>query len=485
MTEINRPLVLVVDDDPDFQALAEFMLSRQDCETCCVNHPDELKGPDAPRDVKLILLDWQLGKLDGTKLIDPLRRRFPAAPIIFVTGHSSPEIAAASIKLGAFDFLTKPLDPPKLMVTVAQALSHHELLAKLQKLEPGTDEGGFEGIIGSSPQMQTVYSVIRNVAPTDVSVMICGESGTGKELVASAIHQQSDRASSPFVPINMASIPADLAEATLFGHEKGAFTGADKSRPGAVGEAAGGTLFLDEITEMQIDLQSKLLRFLQERKYRQVGANSDQKSDVRIISATNRDPMAAVKDSLLREDLFYRLNVVPIEIPALRERDGDIPLIAAHALKNYAREYGKLFESISPNALTKLQSYDWPGNVRQLVHVIQRCVVLNEGKELEGHMLPVELEGLSSGEDLVDFATGSASNPSVEVQGDHLMEGQAQPSPLEAEETIVPLEQLEREAIAHALRVCKGSAYQAASRLGISPATMYRRIKRYGLEADD
>lgn len=497
--------ILVIDDDEDFQELVKFMLHRQGYEAICVSSPRDLGAVRLPQRISAILLDWQLGSVDGTQMIEPLKRKFPASPVVFVTAHSSPEIAAESIKLGAFDFLTKPLDSAKLMVTMAQAVQHNELICRLDQLERGSDEVGFEDLVGVSPQMQTVYSVIRNVAPTDVSVMVCGESGTGKELVAAAIHQQSDRSNAAFVPLDMASIPADLAEATLFGHEKGAFTGAEKARVGAVGEAAGGTLFLDEITEMQIDLQSKLLRFLQERVYRPVGAQQDVKADVRIVSATNRDPLQAVKDNRLREDLYYRLNVVPVQLPALRERDGDIGLLATHFMQQFAKQYSKSFKAIDAKALELLQAYAWPGNVRQLVHLVQRTVVLNEGETLEPHMLPEEVLGQLDGEstavtsDAVQDSVGEKqlnsppdAEPPVadlstlgdaETQADVLASSELQPV-VPVDDEIVPLEQLERAAIANALRVCNGSAYEAASRLGISPATMYRRIKLYKLDVE-
>ncbi|MEM8670076.1 MAG: sigma-54 dependent transcriptional regulator [Planctomycetota bacterium] len=495
----DRPLILVIDDDTDFLALAEFMLTQQGCDSICVEGPDSVAGKDLAN-LNAILLDWQLGSLDGRDLIGPLRERFPGVPVVFVTAHSSPEVAAESIKLGAFDFLTKPLDPPKLMVTINQAVEHCNVIRRLRQLEQGTDEVGFEGLIGVSPQMQTVYSTIRNVAPTDVSVMICGESGTGKELVANAIHQQSDRARGNFVPINMASIPAELAESTLFGHEKGAFTGADKKQEGAAREAAGGTLFLDEMTEMPIELQSKLLRFLQERVFRPVGGNADLAADVRIVSATNRNPLNAVEEQRLREDLYYRLNVVPITLPPLRERDGDIALLATHTLQRFAKQYSKSFESIDAGAMQVLEQYDWPGNVRQLVHVIQRAVVLNDGDSLEDHMLPSELKVSTHSETHFQKPVRSpdvqplssvepvTSEPvtSVPVAASTVSVRPALGEPESTEmDTIVPLETLEREAIANALRICNGSAYEAASRLGISAATIYRRIKLYGIDVKD
>lgn len=487
MTNQSRALVLVIDDDPDFHRLVEFMLGQQGYDVLCVTHPQELSRHRKAESVKIILLDWQLGDVDGTTMISPLRRRYPMSPVIFVTRHSSTEIAAASIKLGAFDFLTKPLDSGKLMVTLAKAKEHYDLLEQLHKLERGADEVSFENLVGTSPQMQTVYCTIRNVAPTDVNVMICGESGTGKELVAAAVHQRSDRKNGRFVPINMASIPADLAESTLFGHEKGAFTGADKKRPGAIGEAAGGTLFLDEITEMPIELQSKMLRFLQERVYRPVGGSRDLKADARIISATNREPARAVAEKRLREDLFYRLNVVPIILPALREREGDIPLLATDALHRFAKQYGKNFNSIEPSALDALEEYAWPGNVRQLVHVIQRAVVLNEGETLEMRMLPPEVMRSTDalGSDMLFPPQVERNSPASPPPTEHQSEVTSVTSSFDqptSKGEIVPLEELERTAIAQALELCDGSAYEAASRLGISTATMYRRIKLYGLD---
>ena len=498
MPQPGQPKVLVIDDDPDFHALIDFYLSEQGCSTVSLESPNqffELKGKD---EISLVFLDWQLGDADGTSLIEPLRVQLPHAPIFFVTAHSTPEVAAASIKLGAFDFLTKPIDQAKFTVAVAKGLEHHRLLRRLSRLEEGgsDEESSFEGLIGSSPQMRTLYSTIRNVAPTDVSVMICGESGTGKELVANAVHLQSDRANARFVPINMATIPAELAESTLFGHEKGAFTGADKPRTGAVQEAAGGTLFLDEITEMPIELQSKLLRFLQERVFRPVGGDRDIVSDVRIVSATNRDPLTAVKDNFLREDLYYRLNVVPINLPPLREREKDVLLLAMHALHNFATEYNKKFVRIAPDAVEVLESFHWPGNVRQLLHIIQRSVVLHDGETLEKDMLAEELRQptpltqkgnesnqhqvsdskIADGDGLQGVLLDSAANKTEPET--------SAPSPstsLESNE-IIPLDELEKNAIHRALEICDGSAYEAADKLGISVATMYRRIKRYGLE---
>lgn len=484
-------LVLVIDDDPDFQALVSWMLEQRGYVSCAAGGVDELATVLGARVPQAILLDWQLKGVDGTTLIESLRRRFPSSPIIFATGYSSQEVAAAAIKLGAFDFLTKPLDEAKFTVTMNKALEQFELLTRLQNLELGSGESGFEGLIGISPQMRTIYSIIRSVAPTDVNVMICGESGTGKELVASAIHACSDRAAGPFVAQNMASIPAELAEATLFGHEKGAFTGADRARSGAVGEAAGGTLFLDEITEMPMGLQAKLLRFLQERTYRPVGGLKDCKADARIISATNRDPAAAVQGKTLREDLYYRLNVLPIQLPPLRERDGDIGLLACHVLRRFAKQYGKKFQQIDPQAMHVLEAYHWPGNVRQLIHLMQRVVILNDSETLASYMLPREI--FRETQAAVELKTPEISPPHSKDQpiavahpGTPVVTSLVPVTEclFATKEDIVPLEEMERKAISRAVELCDGSAYEAARLLGISSATIYRKIKLYGLSLD-
>lgn len=485
----RQPLVLVVDDDPDFQDLAGWMLGQLGYEVRPALTPAEI--PDAMRGTapQTILLDWQLGEIDGTTLIESLRRQYPLTPIIFATGYSSPEVAAAAIKLGAHDFLVKPLDEAKLTVTLAKAVEHHQLLTRLYQLEAGTGGSnlGYEGLIGVSPQMRTVYSIIRNVAPTDVNVLICGESGTGKELVAGAIHSTSDRAAGAYVPLNMASIPSELSEATLFGHEKGAFTGADRERLGAVGEAIGGTLFLDEITEMPLALQGKLLRFLQERTYRPVGGRKDLKADVRIISATNRDPIQAVRDKLLREDLYYRLNVVPIMLPPLREREGDVAILAHHFLTQCSQQYGKKLTGFDRDALRQLEAYHWPGNVRQLIHTIQRIVVLNDGDRIGTHMLPVDLL-MANGfrnvpapaapiEPLVAVPSQAVPPPTTAIA----TAPQSDTYPFEIKEDIISMEELEKRSISRAIALC-GSALEAANRLAISPATIYRKIKLYGIE---
>ncbi len=468
MTTQQQPLVLVIDDDPSFHDIVSYNLRGNDYQMRYAPSPNEVIARETEaRPPAVILLDWRLESLDGIDFIEPLRRKHPISQIIFVTGHVVPEVAAESIRLGAFGFINKPLEKSRLLSLVQAAVQQYQMSCRLQSADDV--DASFEGIVGASPQMQTVYHSIRNVAPTNVSVMISGESGTGKELVAAAIHRRSDRHAGAFVALNMASIPDELAESTLFGHEKGAFTGAERNRDGAVREAKQGTLFLDEITEMPLALQGKLLRFLQENVYRPVGADRECVSDTRIICATNRDPVQAIRENRLREDLYYRLCVVPIELPPLREREGDVALLVEHAIRQLAKVYGRGFESVDSRALMSLTQYHWPGNVRQLLHLLERVVIMNDGCTLEKHMLPTEVLNPPPGVDRLSTST-SPDRP-------HSLSSLR----FRSRDEIVSLQKLEEQALKSALTLCNGSAYEAARRLNISTATIYRKIKLYGL----
>jgi two-component system repressor protein LuxO len=462
----GKDCVLVIDDDPAFVKIAELLVGRRGHGSASASSLEEATDLIASRLPSVILLDWQLGDQDGIDAIPTLRQIAPTVPVILVTAHSSTDLAIRAIRAGAFDFIVKPLEEARFVATVLKAIEHHELEEKVHRLETGGSEVSFEGLVGASPEMQTIFQTIRNVAPTDASVMIQGESGTGKELVARAIHRLSRRAKACFVALNMAAIPDELVESTLFGHERGAFTGADRRRTGACEEADGGTLFLDEISEMPIDLQSKLLRFLQERVYRRVGGDRDVSSNVRLVSATNRDPLTEVSEGRMRSDLYYRLHVVPIELPPLRKRSGDVSLLATAALMESANRHGKPFDSIDGEALNRLSNAPWPGNVRQLYHLIERCVVLNQGPVLTAEMLPPDLDDSSEAlsEDLPEDLVVAEPEAALDAQ------------------IVFPLAELEKRAIEHALRVCNGSASEAARLLGISAATVYRKLKTYGLE---
>ncbi len=475
MANSPQPIVLLIDDDPDFLAISRIFLQRHGY--LCVLASDWRSAQQALAATTpvAILLDKNLGDIDGMSLIPEVQRLAPNSCVILMTANAPVDLVVGAIKAGAFDFVGKPIDEGRLLATLAKAVEHQRLRTKVQDLAGSkADEDHFESIVGKSAPIRTVYDTIRNVAHADVSVMIAGESGTGKELVARAIHNRSNRKSSPFVAINMAALPDELIESILFGHEKGAFTGADKNHPGACGEAESGTLFLDEITEMPIDLQPKLLRFLQERTYRPVGARQDKTSNVRVLAATNRDPLSEVKAGRFRLDLYYRLNVVPIYLPALRDRGGDIELLALHFLGVMSKRYHKAFTHFTPEALYKLARCPWPGNVRQLYNVVERIVVLNAGPVITVEMLPPDLNWSMNGSENSTAIKPDAAKPqtSAKPQDDQLQSsGDA--------DQIIPLEELERRAILSAVKACQGAASIAAAKLGISQSTLYRKLKEY------
>lgn len=434
--------------------------------------------------MEVVLLDRHLGSEDGLELLPRVMAAFPDVPVVLVTSDSKTEVAVEAMRRGAFDFLPKPFDEARLLAMTRVAAKHHRLQKRVADIERAGDDScavdAFEGIIGTSPAMRAAFQILRHVGPTDATVLITGESGTGKELVARAVHNLSSRRTGPFVPLNMAALPRELVEATLFGHEKGAFTGADRRRDGAAGQAQGGTLFLDEIGEMPLELQTKLLRFLQERVFRPVGATEDVAADVRIVSATNRDPMEEVRAGRLRADLYYRLSVVPVQLPPLRHRPGDVELIAMYALRRFARRYGKRLAAFEDEAAARLVAHDWPGNVRELVHLIERICVLHDGAVVTEAMIPTLTHSVPAPPTALPTATHAPLHAAL------------QPVPADAGtsakgagtlfgDEVIPLETLERMAVEHALRLSSGSPTLAATRLGMSTATIYRKIKEWGL----
>ncbi len=457
--------VLILDDDPHTADLTRLLIEARGCGVACYDDAERALAACSERPPHLILLGTGVSGIDGFRLIHAFRQRCPDVLIVLTAAAASIELAVEAMRVGAFDVLPKPIEALRLTSVLDRALEERRRRQPAGGLAGGPGGlPGFEGMVGISPAMQAVYRLIEQVAATDASVMILGETGTGKEMVAQAIHRRSLRRLDLFHAVNMAAIPRELAESILFGHEKGAFTSADRARAGICEEAHGGTLFLDEIGELPIDLQPKLLRFLQERRFRRVGSLRELVSDARIISATNRDPYGEVQAGRLRADLFYRLNVVPIHLPPLRQRREDIPLLARHALRESAQRHGKRFVSIDESAMRLLIDHDWPGNVRQLFHVIERAVVLHEGEQVVSSMLIADngLLAHAAQESRMDVVSPPA--PALEVK-------------------IVPLMELERRAIEHAVTLCKGSAAEAARRLGISQATIYRKLKTYGLLA--
>lgn len=405
----------------------------------------------------VILLDIQLPGIDGFEVLRRLARESNPAVVIVMTAHSTINTAVEAMKLGANDFLVKPFDAERLRVTVANALERSTLGQIVEEIQQGARRS-YHDFVGASLPMQAVYRTIDASAPSKASVFITGESGTGKELCAEAIHKQGPRRNASFIAINCGAIPRDLMETEMFGHKRGSFTGAVSDRVGAAEMADGGTLFLDEIGEMDIGLQAKLLRFVQTGVFYRIGEDTPRKVNTRFIAATNADPLDAVADGRLREDLYYRLNVIPIDMPPLRERFEDVALIAETLLRKFAAEEGKSFRAFTREVLEVLRAYHWPGNVRQLQNVIRNTVVLNEGDAVTVDMLPAPLS---------EYATTATTNPPVRVAGN--------PRPSGSDSDILPLREVEREAVERAIALCGGNIPRAAAALDVAPSTLYRK----------
>lgn len=378
-----RRRVLVVDDEENIRSLIRQILEREGFQVeVASDGPSALKKA-TEEDFDLILLDVRIPQLDGMSVLREIRAVDPDAVVMIVTGYGSIEQALEAVRLGAYDYVPKPFKRDELLLRIRRALDYHALREENRKLhEELRQTFKFEGIIGTSPKMQEALRIAAAVAPTDATVLIYGETGTGKEILARSIHYQSHRAQGPFVAINCGSIPETLLETELFGHEKGAFTGAHTSRIGKFEAADGGTIFLDEVGDMSPAMQVKLLRVLQEKTIERVGGVRPVKVNVRVIAATNRDLRAAIREGSFREDLFYRLNVVPIHLPPLRERPEDIPILAQHFLERFKERYRKNIRAITPQAIRKLRRHLWPGNVRELEYAIERAVILAQGEEI-------------------------------------------------------------------------------------------------------
>ena len=386
-----RPVILVVDDDPGVRE--SFRLILED-------HYDVVDVPDGPSaldvvrasPMDLVLLDIRLPGMDGIEVLERIKAIDDRAEVILVTAVKTVRTAVAAMKLGAFDYLTKPFEEDELLSLASRALERRTLereVALLRSELARTHD--LDAIVGEHPVMERLHGLIAQVARTSTTVLITGESGTGKELVARAIHRHGNRREGPFVAVNPAAIVESLIESELFGHERGAFTGAHQRKLGKFELAQGGTLFLDEIGMLRADLQAKLLRVLQEREIERVGGTRSIKIDVRVIAATNTNLKDAVSRGTFREDLYYRLNVVPIVVPPLRERAQDVPLLAEHFLRRDTRDFNKRIEGLSPEAVAALRAYRWPGNVRELENVIERCVVLADGPVIQLNDLPLDV----------------------------------------------------------------------------------------------
>ncbi len=447
--------IWLIDDDPTVRALVQHILESGNYQVEGFSSGPEALATTGHRP-DAVLLDLVMPEMDGTQVLRELKRRWPDLSVIILTAVNDVSRAVEVTKLGAYDYLVKPVDEERLQATLDHALSHNRLEREVERLRGELGERyHLRNIVGSSAAMCRVYEQIEKVIESDITVFISGESGTGKELVAKAIHYGSRRASAPFVDVNCAAIPEGLQESEIFGHERGAFTGAVAAHPGKFEQAQGGTIFLDEVGEMASSAQARLLRVLQERTVQRIGGTRRIDLEVRVISASNRDLAQMVREGSFRQDLYYRLVVFPIHIPPLRERREDIPLLVDHFLRKFVDDAGARVERVAPRAMERLVQYDWPGNVRELENVVHRTILVAGGSEITEEDLPPELGGANVAE------------------------------PQDEEHGFLSLEEIEKRAIARVLKACSWNLSEAARRLGIGRSTLYRKIEQYGLKDAD
>ncbi|HHY84341.1 MAG TPA: sigma-54-dependent Fis family transcriptional regulator [Verrucomicrobia bacterium] len=381
--------ILVVDDEKNMRSSLATVLGDEGYSVELVESAEQGLAMLERESFFMVITDARLGGMSGYEFLARVRQQWPDLPVLMITAYATPKLAVEAIKAGAIDYLSKPFAPEELLHAVNRCAERHRLLQENAQLRARAGEASrLEDIVGESPQMRQLRQLIQTVAPTDARVLILGESGTGKELVAGALHSLSHRRQAPYVRINCAAIPETLLESELFGHEKGAFTGALRQKPGRVEEANGGTIFLDEIADMSRPLQAKLLRFLEDGSFTRIGGTQELRVNVRLIAATNRDIVQAIRDGQFREDLFHRLNVVQMRLPPLRERGDDVLLLAEHFLKHFNATLNKHVKGISKGARQKLMAHHWPGNVRELRNVIERALILELDDEIQAVSLP-------------------------------------------------------------------------------------------------
>lgn len=471
--------ILLVEDTHSLSMLYNKVLTSAGLKVTCAYTVAEAKAAYKKAENRLILLDLMLPDGDGIELLREVREKDPKAKAIVISAHGSINRAVEAMREGAFDFLVKPFDDRRLMTAVSNAIGSLELEAIDGDVTEEKDwhEHGFQGFIGSSKVMRGIYEMMNNIGRSTATVFITGESGTGKEVCAQAIHNLSTRRKGPFIAMNCGAIPRDLLESEVFGHLKGSFTGAITDKQGAAAAADGGTLFLDEICEMDLALQTKLLRFLQTSTVQPVGATQPVKVDARIVCATNRDPAAEVKAGRFREDLYYRLHVVPIHLPPLRERGSDVIEIAERMLNEIAEEESKPFRRLSDAAKERLMQHPWPGNVRQLQNVLRHIVVLNDSEYVTGEMVPSD----------VDVSPGSLTPEPTEAEALPALGSPAEPAQSTGETVRalvgLSLDSLERRFIEATIDECDGSVTRAARLLDVSPSTLYRKREAWAKSA--
>ena len=452
--------VFIVDDEQSIAKLLSFWVKDKwgyEVEIFS-NSESMLKKINSKPD--LILLDIMLPGLDGIETLRRVKQIDEHLPVIMLSAQGRIDVAVDAIKYGAYDYFSKPIDQQKLELALKNAIRNYDLVKEIQNLKENVKkEYSFDNIISADGKMQDVFKLVSKVLDNDITVLIYGESGTGKELIARAIHYNGKRKDKPFVVVNCASIPRELLESELFGHEKGSFTGAHQRKLGKFELAKDGTIFLDEVGELEMLLQAKLLRVIQQKEFERVGGTELIKTNVRIISATNRDLKHAVEEKQFREDLFYRLNSFPISIPPIRQRRADILVLAEYFLEEFNKKLQRNVKGFTKKALKLIYEYDWPGNVREMENTIERCLIISEKNQLDVDDLPQHIR---------------AADPSVSAD---------QQSVMFTDDNIVPFEKIKEKSIRHALKVTGGNIVEAARKLQLGRATIYRLMEKYGIES--
>lgn len=446
--------ILIVDDDERLRTAARKVLSSGGYTVECVTDAQAAVELLKQRDAAVVLSDLRLPGSDGIALLKRIREFQPEIEVVMITGHGSVEKAVEAMRLGAYDFIEKPFDSGELLKIVAKALEKQRLSSENRQLRHQLEQRrGLDSLIGNDSQILAVKRLVRQIAPTDINVLVQGESGTGKEVIADSLHYLSDRSNKPFLKISCAAIPETLLESELFGYERGAFTGANAARPGKFELADGGTLMLDEIAEMSPQLQAKLLRVLQDGRFQRLGGTKEIRVNVRLICATHADIPKAIEEGKFRHDLYYRINTIHVVLPPLRERKDDIPLLVGHFLGLFAAGMKKKVTAIAPDALEKLQMHSWPGNVRELEHVIQRAVALAQGEVVTDIAFAPQVSGLLKADD--GTQNGRVSIPIG-----------------------TSVDEATRKLVEATIQQCAGNKLQAAKILGIAPRTMYRHFSK-------
>jgi two-component system, NtrC family, response regulator AtoC len=465
------PHVLIVDDELNIRRVLAAMLSREGYEVTAAADGEQALAVLQKMPVHVVVTDLVMPRLGGMELLGRVAAEFPDVPVIVITAHGTVDSAVQALKAGAFDYITKPFEQEELKKVIAKASRAHEI--ERQNVHAPTRAGEKPPLVGHSAAMRQIFEIVARVADSPSTVLITGESGTGKELIARELHLGSPRRDKPLIKVNCAAIPKDLVESELFGYEKGAFTGAVGSKPGRFELADGGTLFLDEIGEIPIEMQVKLLRALQESEFERVGGIKTLKVDVRLIAATNRDLKSLIADGRFREDLFYRLAVVPISLPPLRDRREDIPLLVQHFVAKYDQRLGKRVERVDDEAMQTLLAYSWPGNIRELENLMERSVLFADGPVILGTSLPDALRERSAGATIPIAAVGplgAIAAPSGASMKEIVRQAQAE---------------LEKELISRALEETGGNVTRAAKRLQISRKSLQVKMKELGLRGDE